>query len=461
MKNMRVLDAWIDSGKAIAIPPKFNELTGCLYASYVLQQIIYRWRHDNKEAFYKFKKPCEHEKYKHGDSWIEELHINVYQFDKALDKIAIKIKKGQTVEHDKFVEYWTDGWRRTWYKINEENLDKAIDKIFNDSAENAKIQGTNPVKCEPTNLGKIQGTNLQYNKDNSENTTKNTNIILSKDNSNIESKDSDQNNFFNNDKDNQQITTKQDEFIRLKKKTTNLTYKQDAYDSVSYFNDQQFTPTHRKNKNPYFKSIIAADELRNKYSQELILKTIGNYNYLLEQLESNPDKYKIIYKQMGVRLSMHEWVKPSAYLKSKAKFIITFKDCINIDKLLKEITIETKKDEQIYDVIINRFPRKIKSQKELSQLSIGSIKIRDFYNANRQSINGCGISGFIDMMFDAVENSKTITLSPSLFVQDWFYDVVAQQKFNGDNKANDPYYNPGVFYDQYRPKKELKGEFTR
>lgn len=282
----------------------------------------------------------------------------------------------------------------------------------------------------------------------------NTNSLLSKDNNRIESNDIDQSNS-PPEKKAKPIKSyhKQkplpDKIYRLKHKANNLINKQDCYDLINYWNGKQFTPKHLDNKTPYYLSLIALDKLRNKYSKDIIIEAIDNYDHLLRELRTDPEGYKIIYKQMGVRLSLDKWIDADNYLKSKAKTIIQFKDCININKLLQQFTVETKKDEQIYSALINQFPRKVKSQTEIQQLSLGSLKIREFYDANRTNINGRGIAGLIDKLFDTAKKSNKLTLSPSLFTQDWFYDIIAKEFYGADNKANDPFYSQSAFYDQY------------
>lgn len=103
---------------AIAYRPKWAVILKDINAAILLQQVFYRWHHNKNKAFYKFKEPCKHEKYRFGDSWLEEMGFSKRNFDSALKKIGAKKS-----DSDKFpnalVYYRTDMNRLTWYEIND------------------------------------------------------------------------------------------------------------------------------------------------------------------------------------------------------------------------------------------------------------------------------------------------------------------------------------------------------
>lgn len=96
----------------------------------ILQQMIYRrkWK-----KFYKFTEPAQHELYKEGDSWTEELWMNVKQFTNSLKKIAYKLwkTKNQIKKEDALIIYFTDSNRLTWYELNLDNIYKLLNSCYN------------------------------------------------------------------------------------------------------------------------------------------------------------------------------------------------------------------------------------------------------------------------------------------------------------------------------------------
>lgn len=92
---------------------------GDLLAAILFNQILWI-----SESYYeggkfsKFFKPCNHEEYRHGDSWFEFFGTSQYLFNKSLQTFAQKLTKGTTRDPDALVYYWNDKKRRTWYEPN-------------------------------------------------------------------------------------------------------------------------------------------------------------------------------------------------------------------------------------------------------------------------------------------------------------------------------------------------------
>lgn len=133
--------------------PEFNQITGSVTASILLQQIIYRYTRNDRQPFYKFKEPCNHKLYTNGDSWTEELGFTKKEFDGAIKKIGFKrTSKTQNVENTtKPIEYWTDLNRVTYYKINEDVLEPMLKKIYEEP-----YQQRGSSKIPKGDLGKQQ-----------------------------------------------------------------------------------------------------------------------------------------------------------------------------------------------------------------------------------------------------------------------------------------------------------------
>ncbi len=111
-----------DQSRSIPYRPQYNLITNKVTASILLQQISYWWHISNRKPFYKFRAPCEHEQYREGDSWTEELGISGGQFDTALKAIGKKVTQGTkktALLKENLVVYWTDSGRVTWYQLNE------------------------------------------------------------------------------------------------------------------------------------------------------------------------------------------------------------------------------------------------------------------------------------------------------------------------------------------------------
>ncbi|MCP4140244.1 MAG: hypothetical protein GY755_08140, partial [Chloroflexi bacterium] len=106
-----------------------KRITGTVHSAILLSQMLYWHKKSNRKPFYKFRASCQHEKYREGDSWAEELGFSPSSFDNALRRIGTKITKGvsKTQAYEKqdatgIIVYWTDASRLTWYSVNEDLL---------------------------------------------------------------------------------------------------------------------------------------------------------------------------------------------------------------------------------------------------------------------------------------------------------------------------------------------------
>lgn len=119
-------------GRTIAYYPTFNQLTGSVLASLLLQQMIYRWEHSGCQPFYKFSAPCDHPHYRPGDSWQEELGFSRTEFETARRRLGSKIRQGAEkakLRLDNLILYWTDRERLTWYELNEPLLQVKLQEL--------------------------------------------------------------------------------------------------------------------------------------------------------------------------------------------------------------------------------------------------------------------------------------------------------------------------------------------
>ena len=117
----------------IVYRPSWNKFTSSVAATIWLSQVVYWWHKNDRKPFYKFNAPCDHENYREGDSWAEELGFSRADFDSARANIAEKTKGGDIKSGDipnSLVYYWMDGYRRTWYALNEELFNQKISSHY-------------------------------------------------------------------------------------------------------------------------------------------------------------------------------------------------------------------------------------------------------------------------------------------------------------------------------------------
>ena len=111
-----------DKKGSIPYRKEYNAITGSVEGSILLQQIHYWWKEKGSKPFYKYRGPCNAEKCKEGDSWLEELGFTERQLDAALASVVVKITKGISKNEARkwsLVISWTDSNRMTWYEVNE------------------------------------------------------------------------------------------------------------------------------------------------------------------------------------------------------------------------------------------------------------------------------------------------------------------------------------------------------
>jgi len=132
-----IVNALADDKNIIPYRRTLNHITGCVTATILLQQMLFRAKSKGFQPFFKFRSPCEHELYKEGDSWTEELGFSLAEFDSALRRISTKLTKGTSRKQAldgkdarNLVIYWTDSSRVTWYVLNVKLLSELVNSIY-------------------------------------------------------------------------------------------------------------------------------------------------------------------------------------------------------------------------------------------------------------------------------------------------------------------------------------------
>ena len=125
----------MDLVKALAIGLKaklyfkeFNKITGSVHCSLFLGQLIYWADKNDYKPFYKFRQPCQHELYKEGDSWAEELDFEIRMIDKCV----------KTLKELGILETKTTIQRVTFYELKIEKLNDILsNNAIYENSENA------------------------------------------------------------------------------------------------------------------------------------------------------------------------------------------------------------------------------------------------------------------------------------------------------------------------------------
>ena len=147
------------SFKHLKYYPELNALTGSVNSTIVLLQLEYWFAKCKGTRFYKFLDTCEHECYKQGDSWTEELGFTKFEFRSAFAKIG-KVYKSKNafraskdIFEDKYYASYYDRTKGLTYYIRN---DEALSKVFTAEASleksaeeiSANQETTSPISVE-------------------------------------------------------------------------------------------------------------------------------------------------------------------------------------------------------------------------------------------------------------------------------------------------------------------------
>lgn len=118
--------------------PIAGSVVGC-----ILMHQLECWFERHPEGFYMFLEPAEHEAYKPGESWTEELGVTKGEFRAAFDRIGVRYpSKGQfegAVDKFKgnlYCSYYNKQTHRTRYFRNHELLDAVLDAMMEEWRQN-------------------------------------------------------------------------------------------------------------------------------------------------------------------------------------------------------------------------------------------------------------------------------------------------------------------------------------
>ena len=127
-----------DDKSVVTYRPRWNQLTGSITATILLQQLIYRWIQSGRRPFYKFTGPCNHPLCRPGDTWEEELGLTRREFETARARIAGRTQGD--IADDSLVSYWMTTGHCTWYAINEPLLIERLAALYPTETESVGVQ---------------------------------------------------------------------------------------------------------------------------------------------------------------------------------------------------------------------------------------------------------------------------------------------------------------------------------
>ena len=90
--------------KRIPYIPELKPLCDDSISATILMMQMEYWFSSRPEGFYKFLKPCAHERYHVGDSWTEELQFSEHEFRSSFDKIGVRYKSKTQLEQVPLVD---------------------------------------------------------------------------------------------------------------------------------------------------------------------------------------------------------------------------------------------------------------------------------------------------------------------------------------------------------------------
>lgn len=122
--------------KKICYYPELVTVTESITAALMMSQLEFWFKAREGRSFYKFLEPCEHERYKEGDSWQEELGMSGSEIRSAFKKIGMpyKSKKAFNEAEDIFQgQYYASYYDRirkvTYYFRNTAKVTAIFDEL--------------------------------------------------------------------------------------------------------------------------------------------------------------------------------------------------------------------------------------------------------------------------------------------------------------------------------------------
>lgn len=174
--------------KKICYYPELVNYTESITAALMMSQLEFWFKAREGRSFYKFLEPCEHERYKEGDSWQEELGMSGSEIRSAFKKIGMPYKskkafnEAEDIFKGKYYASYYDRIRKVTYYFRNTSKVKAI---FNDldriGRGNECLECVQNESLSPMTLGQMNderhSQNESYNKNEVSQVSDNTSFI--------------------------------------------------------------------------------------------------------------------------------------------------------------------------------------------------------------------------------------------------------------------------------------------
>jgi hypothetical protein len=127
----------------VSYRPKLNAVTGSALGSIFLVRLLWRWEAQGRQPFHRFSdRAPDHDQYRPGQSWCEELQWSRREFDTAVGAVSTRLPSGQGVlryyEQEArqgvvprlMVIRWQDGAHRMWWEVIEPAVGRLLAPIY-------------------------------------------------------------------------------------------------------------------------------------------------------------------------------------------------------------------------------------------------------------------------------------------------------------------------------------------
>lgn len=167
--------------RRICYYPELVEVAGSVTSALLMSQLEFWFKATGGKSFYKFLEPCQHELYRTGDSWQEELGMSVSEIRSAFKRIGVMYKSKSSFKASAdvfqgklYAAYYDRIRRTTHYFRNDEKVVEVLGKVEelyqeakNGSCTQVKNQEEGKSKSVSSVSGEVQDGlfNKDYNKD--------------------------------------------------------------------------------------------------------------------------------------------------------------------------------------------------------------------------------------------------------------------------------------------------------
>jgi len=156
--------------KKICYYPELVNVTESINAALMMSQLEFWFKAREGKSFYKFLEPCEHERYRKGDSWQEELGMSSSEIRSAFKKIGMPYKskkafnEAEDIFKGKYYASYYDRIRKMTYYFRNTSKVRAIFEVLDgiggsDKTSLREVEKVVGTECEKSNYKGIEAKN--------------------------------------------------------------------------------------------------------------------------------------------------------------------------------------------------------------------------------------------------------------------------------------------------------------